>query len=564
MLSLFKHAAVIVVTVLLLSAATAVAQEPARPDYGSASGVDAYPSGQWQAAYWDNINLAGTPVVSRYESTLDYDWGNGSPAAPIDSDSFSARWTRQIETSAGTYRFAATSDDGVRVWVDGQLIIDAWSTHPAQTYTQEVDLAAGTHRIRVDYFEDWGQASLNVSWDRVPGELWQAEFFDNRNLDGGPAYSAQYEDINFNWNGGSPADGVPANNFSARWTRTINFAPGTYHFTVTSDDGARLSIGNRQIIDAWSIHPAETHSATVDLAGGRQAVHLEYFEATGDALVRLEWERVSSPTWFAQFYDNRSLQGNPVYLTEYSSLNFDWGNGSPSRAVNADNFSAEFTHMQNFQAGTYRFAMTVDDGGRLWVNGQLLIDAWKDQEPTQRSATVRLDGGEIPIRMTYYEHQGQAVARLSWSRTQQPGARTGTVVVDDEGQGFTRGGDPADWHSEAAGYNNHLQWSLSANRVHPNYNWGRWRPDLQPGDYEVFVYIPDQFSTTSNARYWIHHGNNYTLRTVDQSANGGQWVSLDTYAFRGTGQEHVSLADVTFEAGNSRIVAWDAVRWERR
>ncbi len=80
----------------------------------------------------------------------------------------------------------------------------------------------------------------------------------------------------------------------------------------------------------------------------------------------------------------------------------------------------------------------------------------------------------------------------------------------------------------------------------------------------MFVYIPHRYTTTTNARYWISHVDGFTQKTVDQSLYSNQWVSLGTYRFQGTEQDYVSLADVTSEERLSRLIAWDAMRWERR
>jgi hypothetical protein len=80
----------------------------------------------------------------------------------------------------------------------------------------------------------------------------------------------------------------------------------------------------------------------------------------------------------------------------------------------------------------------------------------------------------------------------------------------------------------------------------------------------VLVFIPDRFTTTANARYWVAHSEGYTQRTVDQSANGNRWVSLGTYQFSGGDSEYVSLSDVTYESRLTRLVAFDAVKWVPR
>ena len=78
----------------------------------------------WQASYWNNTSLPGLPVLERQETNLHHDWGSGSPHTSVSTDGFSARWTRYIDVTPGRYRFTATSDDGIRVWVDSELLIN--------------------------------------------------------------------------------------------------------------------------------------------------------------------------------------------------------------------------------------------------------------------------------------------------------------------------------------------------------------------------------------------------------------------------------------------------------
>jgi hypothetical protein len=209
--------------------------------------------------------------------------------------------------------------------------------------------------------------------------------------------------------------------------------------------------------------------------------------------------------------------------------------------------------------------MTVDDGGRLWVNGHLLIDAWKDQAPRTYTGDIYLPGGGVPVKMEYYENTGDAIAKLSWIKANgSPGPSPGTIIVDNGDKGFVKGGAASSWRGEPEGYAGDLLWTKNNDRVRPNYNWARWYPGLKAGRYEVFVYIPHRFSTTAKARYWVSHRDGLTLRVVNQSAYSNQWVSLGTYRFRGSSDDYVSLADVTFEPYLSRLIAFDAVKWVPR
>jgi hypothetical protein len=138
------------------------------------------------------------------------------------------------------------------------------------------------------------------------------------------------------------------------------------------------------------------------------------------------------------------------------------------------------------------------------------------------------------------------------------------VIVDDRDANFARGGDASSWRFEAEGYNGSLTWSKNNDKVRPNYNWGRWYPALQRGRYEVFVYIPERFSTSAYVIYWVSHADGFSKRIVDQSRYSNQWVSLGAYNFRGNNQDYLSMADVTYEPRLSRLIAWDAVKWEPR
>src|SRR5262249_48960973 len=89
------------------------------------------PPDSWKGEYFANQSLSGAPVMVRADQTIDFDWGAGGPAPNLPTNSFSVRWTRDIVVaSAGSYRFATTTDDGVRLYIDGQVMIDQWIARP--------------------------------------------------------------------------------------------------------------------------------------------------------------------------------------------------------------------------------------------------------------------------------------------------------------------------------------------------------------------------------------------------------------------------------------------------
>ncbi len=404
-----------------------------------------------------------------------------------------------------------------------------------------------------------------LAQDSHSDPYWQASYWNNTSLSGAMALERQEAALDHNWGTGSPGAGVSSDGFSARWTRYIDTAAGTYRFTVTSDDGIRLWVDSALIINEWHDNPYTTFSAEKSLTAGHHWVVVEYYENGGSAAVKLVWEPSSSTgNWYAEYFNNTSLSGAPALIRNDSQIDFNWGTGSPASGISGDGFSARWTRTLDLQAGNYRFTTMVDDGVRLWVNNHLLIESWRDQPPTTYTGDIYLAGGAIPIRMEYYENGGGAVARLSWSAVGSPSPEpSGTVVVDNTHAGFVKGGSPSGWRTASVGYGGSLLWTYNNDKVRSNYNWARWYPTLSPGRYEVFVYIPYQYTTTANARYWVRHADGYTLRVVDQSWGNNEWVSLGTYRFNGAG-EYVSLADVTYEPYLSRLIAFDAVKWEPR
>jgi chitodextrinase len=122
------------------------------------------PTGEYSAQYFGNMTLSGTPVLQRCESAINYGWGGGSPATGVPADRFSTRWTSTFSFTAGSYQFTATADDGVRVWVDGTQVIDAWKDQAATTYQATKILTAGDHDVKVEYYENGGGAVATVGW----------------------------------------------------------------------------------------------------------------------------------------------------------------------------------------------------------------------------------------------------------------------------------------------------------------------------------------------------------------------------------------------------------------
>jgi glucose/arabinose dehydrogenase len=122
------------------------------------------PVGQYRAEYFANTALDGPPVFTRCEAAIRYNWGTRGPGHGLARDSFSVRWTGRFIFGEGPVTFRTLSDDGLRLFVDGALVIDFWNEHGATPFDATRALSAGEHEVTVEYFEAGGDAVARVSW----------------------------------------------------------------------------------------------------------------------------------------------------------------------------------------------------------------------------------------------------------------------------------------------------------------------------------------------------------------------------------------------------------------
>jgi glucose/arabinose dehydrogenase len=116
-------------------------------------------------AYFDTATFSGA-IITRTDPTVDFTWGLGAPVSPIGPDTFSVRWIGQVEAQfSGTYTFYTQSDDGVRLWVNGQQLVNNWTAHRLTENSGTIVLTAGQrYTIRMEFFENTGAATARLSW----------------------------------------------------------------------------------------------------------------------------------------------------------------------------------------------------------------------------------------------------------------------------------------------------------------------------------------------------------------------------------------------------------------
>jgi subtilisin len=472
-------------------------------------------AGKWKGEYFNdnpanpNQHLAGSPLMVRDDGNndfLNFDWGAGSPNSDcfIGADYFSARWTRSPNFSAGTWRFTVTGDDGVRLYVDGVTKIDAWRLQGPTTYTADMELNAGLHEIKLEYFEWTGTGVASLSWAQAPPlppinlvttpisteqinlswvdksnyeegykiERWNGSGYSqigtvganvNTYADHGLSPSTTYyyqvrayngignsaysnsagtttfnctyalspEGAGFPWYGGMGTITVstPANcswsassdsswiaplfNASGVGNGSVEYRVQNYNVLDGSRDG-RITIGGQIFWIGQEGPPSDCnqHCRNCCPSISSQGAALDQ-SATGAEPRGLT----------ARYFDNTTLSGQPSLQRTDAIVNFDWAGGRPDAALPADRFSVRWSGQLTAPSSeAYKFHLYSDDGARLWVNNQLVIDRWQPPFEKQiRSAPVELKAGEkVDVRVEYYNAGGEALIQLLWSSASTP------------------------------------------------------------------------------------------------------------------------------------------------
>ena len=280
---------------------------------------------------------------------LNTTWASGtSPLAGVAATTYSIRDTGMIRpTYSETYTLYATSDEGVRVWIDGQILINNWSAHSATTDSATIALLAGKkYDIRVEYYNGTGAGQLKLEWSSasqarqvVPAAAlypsatgFQTTLFDNADLTN-PKTVTNSSLINIaqpNSSTGAasgtpdPANIVNDGTWSARWTGQIrpDFT-GNYTFSTVSDDGIRVWVNGVRIIDNWTNHSDTTNTGTIALQAGQYYdIVVEYYNQVFAATAKLYWNNASQTGGVNQFVPQENMLAGATVIGGTNAVDF--------------------------------------------------------------------------------------------------------------------------------------------------------------------------------------------------------------------------------------------------
>ncbi len=267
---------------------------------------------------------------------------------------------------------------------------------PARPVTLMQGLEAVAPNVQFDRVSFHGVDARNLSRmaraSKFEGGL-TATFYAGRQLAGQPLLTRQDANIDFNWKG-RPDPAVPHDDFSARWTGKVKAeATGPVLFSLRSDDGSRLIIDGKTVIDSWSDHQAATEQATVAMVAGRSYdVAVEYYQGTGEAVVQFGYAAVPPPLTD----DERSAVASADAAVVLVHTSESEGSDRPY------DLSADQVRLVTAVAAANKRTVVVLESGanvgmKEWVDGvPALVDAWFPGQAGGRAVAEVLFGDVDP------------------------------------------------------------------------------------------------------------------------------------------------------------------------
>jgi len=360
---------------------------------------------------------AMTPAVSRIDAQINYPSTNSAWSGLTFTDRFSSLHTGLILIpETGTYTIYLNSDDGSRLWIDGQLLIDNNGLHGMVEKDATLSLTTGFHDLRVEYFENSGGAGLILSW-AGPGISKQvipsSAFAHLTDLPGNQPPSII-----------TPAAASPSTialSASSNLSVVAQDRDGdalTYAWNILSGPGTASFSASGSPFTAVQFSEAGDYTLEISVSDDQTTVtDIVTVSVIEDPVTPVE---PGLQAGFYSFGTRLSTLPNmsgliPTVARIDANINYPSTRDPWSGLSFKDYYSSLHTGLiQIQQDGDYTFYLSSDDGSRLWIDGQLVIDNNGLHGMVEKTATLSLTSGYHDLRVEFFENTGGAGLLFSW------------------------------------------------------------------------------------------------------------------------------------------------------
>lgn len=366
------------------------------------------PSSKWGFEFYNNLNRSGFPALSMSEK-LDYNWRSGSPGTAVVKDNFTAKIYKTIDSKGGFYKIYGNVDDLIEVKINGKvaLSINRPGNH---SFEKVLQLPKGDIEIELAYTELTGGAK--IKFDLLPVDDWLGAYYNNTSFKGMPKYLTSNKMHQNFGNGGPEIQGFPNDNFSAEYTKNVNFPEtGFYEFYGESDDMLEVNVGSLKVIDI-NKRGHHNYSEQVYIPAGDHKVTLRFVEYSGNALISFNYRKVdATDKWSGEYFPNSNFVNTSV-IKAYDKLDLNFGYGSPAPNIPVDNFSAIYKKKVHVEKdGYYTLSGDSDDAIEISIKDTKLVDI-KEKGSHKFNKVVHLQEGKWPVEVKFKEYTGASKIKL--------------------------------------------------------------------------------------------------------------------------------------------------------
>ena len=380
-----------------------------------------------------------------------------------------------------------------------------------------------------------------------------------------------------NWNHTSAAfRGAAALSIGGTWhAASFGTLSGNtwYHLAATFDGTALKAYVNGVLITANSAAAGVPDAEVGTLRFGRHSTAAQFFAGTIDE-VRL-YRRALSPTEIralvgglqGEYFTNKTLSGSPAVTRLDPEINFNWGAGEVLPGT-SDNCSVRWTgEVEPAFTEPYAFYVSTDDGARLWLDGNLMVDAWSDQASAEHAGQpILLVGGQrYSLRLEWYENTGLAACELRWSspstpkqvipsdRLHPPAPSIGPHIALDPASGPAGTTFAITGSGFAANTSGNVTFAGKSNPVTTTsdgaFSTTMTAPSVRAGNYPVQANIPSGGSAGASADFTVTtSGSTPSVVVSPPSGPPGTTITIAGSGFKATTSGNVTLAGTSTPA----------------